>query len=1110
MKGGSLMAFKGTVLDLQTSYSLLSSTITIPALIDFYKKNEVKTAAIADDGVLSGVIPFYKACKKENIKPLIGMRVTVQWTEETSTSILLFAENNTGYNNLLKISSAIQTVSSKGIPVNWLSAYKQGLLLIDSSDDGLFLQFLHERIERDLVERVVAEFSLFAGIPPKTEEKEDNIRTRLLTVTKDLGVMPIATPVVRYMQKEEKLAHSVLSCIRENEKLSDRHAWHQVPDQHMWTGEEWEKGYYDYPELLENLLQFTSRCEVQIELANTHLPKYPIDQHDTPQKLLRSLCEDRMNHLFLMDKPQYVERLNYEVKIIEEMGFVDYFLIVWDFMRFARESSIITGPGRGSAAGSLVAYLLQITKVDPIKYGLLFERFLNPDRISLPDIDIDFPDHRRDDVIEYVANKYGKKHVAQIVTFGTLAAKAAIRDTGRTFGLSTKELEQWSRLIPSKPGTTLDNVYHQSKELRSFIQETDQNQQMWLVAKTIEGLPRHASTHAAGIIISPFPLVEKVPLLHGGDDIPLTQFTMDILESIGLLKMDFLGLRNLSLLERMQSLIKQTTNKRIDWDELPLEDKRTYKLLQRGDTTGVFQLESEGMRKALQLIKPTEFSDIVAVNALYRPGPMAQIPLYQKRKEKIENYQENEPVLKEVLQETYGIIVYQEQIMQIAHKVAGFTLGEADLLRRAVSKKSEQVLQEQRQKFVKGSVNNGYSQERAVQLYDLIVQFAQYGFNKSHAVAYSMISYQLAYAKAHFPLEFLSVLLTSSIGNQDRLAMLLMEAKETDVTILPPSINRSHFPFIIEGTKLRYSLGALKGIPSSALKEILSKREAGPYKNIFDLVLRVSSKLVNRKTLETLILSGALDEFSLDRATLLATIDVAYEHKEFVQPFEDDLFQGDDTFIPEPKVLSVEPMPLMHKLAHEKDVFGFYFSDHPIKMYSKGLKKIGAKSLSSFLKEGTGTAGVYVVDVRRIRTKKGDQMAFIRVSDEFSEAEAVVFPDLYKKVGTLLTDQQLLFIKGKVETRNDKQQIIMQDANLLTNILEDDKESVYINIKGGHDATVKEKVKELITSFTGPHPLYIRQESDGKLYEWKNGVSIQESFLHQLRAIIGKENVVVK
>ncbi|QPC47213.1 DNA polymerase III subunit alpha [Mangrovibacillus cuniculi] len=780
------MAFKGTVLDLQTSYSLLSSTITIPTLIDHYKHHGIKAAAIADEGVLSGVIPFYKACKEATIKPLIGMRATVQWTEEFSASTLLFAENNRGYENLLKISSALQTISSKGLPLNWLTAYKEGLLLVDPTNNGLMINHLNQHVERAIVEKIANEFSFFVGVPPKNDEEKDNsIRTSILTLAKELNITTIPTPIVRYTNEEEKLAHSVLSCIRDNEKLSDRHAWHQIPDQHMWTEQDWEQGYYDIPELLENLLDFIEKCEVEIDLTKTYLPKYPIDNDLTPSNLLRNLCRDRLSSINLADKKQYEERLNYEVEIIEEMGFVDYFLIVWDFMKFARESSIITGPGRGSAAGSLVAYLLQITKVDPLKYGLLFERFLNPDRVSLPDIDIDFPDHRRDDVIEYVANKYGKKHVAQIVTFGTLAAKAAIRDTGRTFGLSTKELEQWSRLIPSKPGTTLEDVYQQSKELRSFIQETDQNQQMWHVAKTIEGLPRHASTHAAGIIISPFPLVEKVPLLHGGEDIPLTQFTMDILESIGLLKMDFLGLRNLSLLERMQSLIRQTTNTTINWDELPLEDERTYKLLQRGDTTGVFQLESEGMRKALQLIKPTEFSDIVAVNALYRPGPMAQIPLYQKRKEKIENYQENEPVLKEVLQETYGIIVYQEQIMQIAHKVACFTLGEADLLRRAVSKKSVQVLQQQRQKFVQGSVNNGYSQERAIQLYDLIVRFAQYGFNKSHAVAYSMISYQLAYAKAHFPLEFLSVLLTTSIGNQDRLAMLLMEAKESDVTILP-------------------------------------------------------------------------------------------------------------------------------------------------------------------------------------------------------------------------------------------------------------------------------------------------------------------------------------
>jgi DNA polymerase-3 subunit alpha len=791
------------------------------------------------------------------------------------------------------------------------------------------------------------------------------------------------------------------------------------------------------PEILENTLKIAENCNVMIELQKTKLPRYPTEKGVSAQQLLEHLCWQGFKERYPDQDDEKKKRLVYELSIIKKMDFSDYFLIVWDFMRYARESGILTGPGRGSAAGSMVAYTLFITDVDPIKHQLLFERFLNPERISMPDIDIDFPDHRRDEVIQYVSRKYGQLHAAQIITFGTFAAKAVLRDVGRVFGLNTNELDKLSRMVPGTLGITLQEAYKQSKQLQDFVRESETQRLLFETALRLEGLPRHTSTHAAGVVLSEEPLVEVIPITKGHDDIYLTQYSMEHLEELGLLKMDFLGLRNLSLLESVVTSILRTTGQKINIKQIPLDDPLTYSLLSAGHTTGVFQLESEGMRSVLKRLQPNRFEDIVAVNALYRPGPMENIPHFIERKSGREKVVYPHPDLKPILENTYGVIVYQEQIMQIAAKMAGFSLGEADLLRRAVSKKQKEILDRERAHFIAGAVRLGYERRTADQIYDLIVRFANYGFNRSHAVAYSFIAYQLAWLKAHYPICFMASLLSSAAGNERRTSQYIQELKQMNISLLPPSINRSGYSFLVEKAAVRYSLAAIKGVGAVALKEIFRARKEKKFSSLFDFCIRVSHRAVNRKTLEALVVSGSFDEFGEDRAVLLASLDAALDHAQLVRPAggeQGDLFSK-DAFMLQPKYTVVDPIPAEEKLMLEKEVLGFYLSDHPVSLYEQYFAQLKIKPLFEFtLSQPLGRAIVYISAVKKIRTKKGEQMAFLTISDQSGDMEAVVFPNVLRKIPSDVIQGNILLIEAKLEQRQGKSQLIIQKGESITNI----------------------------------------------------------------------------
>jgi DNA polymerase III subunit alpha len=1114
-------------LHVYSAYSLLTSTASVHELIHNAKQKGFKAIALTDRNVMYGTIEFYKLCIKNNIQPIIGLTVDVESEieKEESFPLVLLAENEKGFKNLLKISSAVQTKAANGIPFKWLKHYAEGLIAITPGIEGEIEQNLLNDQQDQAIEIInklqfiFGKDSFYLAVQNHGLEKENNLTRRIQIMAEELSIPLVATNRVHYLEQDDMFAHECLLAIKNGDKLQDEHRERLESNQfYLKTETEMLEVFSEIPEALENSITIAKRCMVNIELNKTYLPEFPTANGEPAESYLERLCQKGLKERFPAPTQEHYERLDYELSVINSMKFSNYFLIVWDFMRYARENGILTGPGRGSAAGSLVAYVLYITDVDPLSHQLLFERFLNPERISMPDIDIDFPDHRRDEVIEYVAKKYGELHVAQIVTFGTMAAKAAIRDVGRAFGLNTKELEQLSRRIPTVLGINLEDAYKESHLLRAFIDESPLNRKLYDTALKLEGLPRHTSTHAAGVVISEKQLIELIPIQQGHNQVYLTQYSMEHLEEIGLLKMDFLGLRNLSLIESILSSIHRKTGRKVDIKNIPLNDEKAFELLARGETTGIFQLESEGMRKVLSRLKPSRFEDIVAVNALYRPGPMENIPLFIDRKHGRQAVEYPHKDLEHILENTYGVIVYQEQIMQIASTMAGFSLGEADLLRRAVGKKQKDVLDRERAHFVKGALKKGYNEALANDIYDLIVRFANYGFNRSHAVAYSMIAYQLAYLKANYPLYFMAGLLTSAIGNETKIAQYILETKQKDFDILPPSINYSGYSFQVEQSGIRYSLAAIKSVGAAALREIFSARKNKRFEDLFDFCTRVSSKGVNRKTLEVLVHSGSFDEFKEDRAVLLASLDVALEHAQLFKVDESsqvELFH--DEFQLKPKYVQVDPIRLEDKLLYEKEALGFYLSDHPISIFEKKLKQAGANVLFELTAEHKrAAAGVYVTSMRKIRTKKGDSMAFLHVSDSSGEMEAVAFPVVYKKYSHLLDHGKFALIEGKIEEREGKLQFIIQQVfDIETWLKSKNKQASVLYLKIVEQKQDEESLKQLKQFFKGNNgktKVVLHYEASKKTIQLGNEFMIQPSnkLMDLLSDFLGPDNVVLK
>lgn len=1008
-----------------TGADLLRGIVKLDELAPLLQQRGARSAAVVNSR-LYGVRSFSKMLTKYGVKPVIGLSVNVL-ADESELLIYVYAKNATGFANLMKMSSAVSTREEENLPLGWLQAYREGCYVICALTSASWASHRHAEVLQQLAEDA-EEGTTFIGIGrPGGVKHPDELQ--IIGLSTACGMRIAAIHETRYLHPEDFPAYEVATAIREGFKLNDpqkpqnRHRHAYLPEQQQL--EDWYKDVPEWVELTEELL---SSCHVEITKGELQLPAFPVCEGDTPPSVLRKKCLSGLQSRFAELPGGYEERLDYELSVIDQMGFTDYFLIVEDYVRFAKSKQILVGPGRGSSAGSLVAFALGITEVDPIHYGLLFERFLNPERLTMPDIDIDFADNRRIEVVNYVAEKYGKQFAAQIITFGTLSTKAVARNVARVLDFTPEEVRFMSNEL--NRGLSFKDSVAQSKKLRDWI-AVEPHRELWRqAAKRLEDLPRNASTHAAGVVLSASPLVQFVPLQSGTEEVFLTQWAMHDVEEAGLLKMDFLGLRNLTLLDRIRAMIQFNQNRTIDFESIPLDDRKTYELFRTGDMTGIFQFESPGMRQALQLIEPDHFTDLYSVSALYRPGPMDFIPLYSRRKKGQEHAVYDIPELGPILDETYGIIIYQEQIMRIAVEIAGFNFAEADLLRRAISKKNQRILEEERMHFIAGAEKKGFERQKANNVYDLIVKFADYGFPKSHAVAYTLISYRLAFFKANEPAYFYAAYLSSLTGNKEKMMEVLREIKRKGMVVLPPSVTKSRYSHTVENGAIRLGLAAVKGVSLPFYQKLAAERSKERWESLFDMAIGLGAEQFTEKALIPLIKAGALDEFGEARAVLLASIDAARSHAMYIG---DDMLSDQFQFNSQPKYNPGGSMDRLTMLAFERDTLGFYLSEHPVEQLKEryGDEIHSVSSLAS-MRPGIRVHVIgLILSVKRIRTKKGETMAFLTLQDETEEVSCTVFPKQYSQISVHLEENKFVQVVGTVDYRNNSCQLIIEQLTPL-------------------------------------------------------------------------------
>ncbi|WP_198362434.1 DNA polymerase III subunit alpha [Tetragenococcus halophilus] len=1097
-----------------SSYSLLQSTIKIPQYVQLAKKMGYKHLGITDRNNLYGALAFVKACQREQIHPVIGLLLEY-YSQQTQKEheIFLFAKNNSGYKKLMHLSS--QKMSGTQVLLEE-SSLTDLFAILPVENELTELRFEDENIAKNRVtalQATIGKDQLFYGVA-----YQEALADEMNEWMQQQGVQAAAYQLIDSLYPEEAFSVKVMHHIKEGEQIENLQQEMQgVTSFKNLEAAEKKAAWYETnaPQALQKTEMIAKNCQAQIPLHQKLLPHYPIKDHKSASQYLKELCETKLPQRVAKVDARYQERLDYELSVIHRMGFDDYFLIVWDVMDFLHENKIVTGAGRGSAAGSLTAYVLSITDVDPIKYDLLFERFLNPERNTMPDIDLDIPDNKRGEVLQYVKQKYGQNHAAQIATFGTMAAKMVLRDTCRVFGLSQSEANRWSNAIPKQMKITLKKAYDQSKALRELVNMNERNKQLFQAAKTLEGLPRHVSTHAAGVVISDQDLLDLVPLQEGSEGIWLTQFTMNDVEETGLLKIDFLGLRNLSIIADTLQSIQKMTKQNISQKDIPLDDKETLRLFQKGDTTGVFQFESAGIRNVLRRLIPETIEDVAAVNALYRPGPMQNIDTFIKRKHGQEKIDYLDSSLAPILENTYGVIVYQEQIMQIASQMAGFTLGQADILRRAISKKKKSVLDKQRRYFIEGAQNKGFSKEKANQIYDYIERFADYGFNRSHAFAYSFVAFQMAYLKVHYPAPFYKALLRSVLHTPKKLKEYLSDAKNAGVKVLNPSINQSAYSFYLNSLQeIRFGLGSIKGIRRDFIYDILAeRRENGNYASLNQFLTRMNqynSKWLKEENIRPLIAIGAFDELEENRRQAISQLEGKIQNV---------VYSGGSLDLLNMMALKNEALTdfsLEEKLNLEEQYLGIYLSGHPVEQFEKIKQRKKVIDISEFVENTIVNLLIYGTEVREIRTKKGEQMAFLEGNDPTDETSVTIFPRLYRKVRNQLVENQVYYIEGKVEKNkyNDQLQVIANQvvaAKTLADTIAD--KTAYLKIPAAADQ--KQLVASLyavIKQFRGNVPVIIYYEKTGetRLLPEKNWVTYTKDLQNSLEEIIGSGNVVFK
>ncbi len=1134
-------------LHLHTEYSLLDGACRVDELLEQAAREKIPAMAVTEHGNMFSSVIFHDKARQKGVKPILGCEAYVatgsRFTKgggigETYNHLVLLAENREGYQNLIKLVSAGYTEGfhyRPRIDRELLAQHSRGLIGLSSCLKGEIPAHLLVEQEQRAIEAAsffrdaLGPGNFFLEMQYQGIEEQKVVNAGLQRVAKALDLPLVCTNDVHYLRREDFKAHDILLCIGKAKTVNDAQRMRYHGDQfYLKTPEEMGAVFGDYPEAMANTVRIADRCNVDLGKTVHHLPDFEVpDGYSLEEYFERMVWEGfarrvprleslgaagRLRHTI----EEYKARVAYEIAMIKQMKYAGYFLIVWDFIRYAREQRIPVGPGRGSAAGSVVAYCLNITDVDPLQFDLIFERFLNPERVSLPDIDIDFCERRRGEVIEYVTRKYGRENVAQIITFGTMKAKAVVRDVGRALDIAYADVDKVAKLIPAALDMTLDKALAENPALKE-LEDTDARvRELLEVARRLEGMTRHASVHAAGVVIAPRPITEFAPLHKGARDEITTQWSMKEIERIGLLKMDFLGLSTLTLLDDAIAEIGRTTGQGLDLETLPLDDEKTFELFSNGQTLGVFQFESSGMREILRKAKPQRFEDLIALNALYRPGPLrgGMVDDFIGRRHGRVEVKYELPQLEAVLKETYGVIAYQEQVMRIANEVAGFTLGEADLLRKAMGKKNIEVMQAQRQKFLDGARKRNVDPKKAGDLFDLMEAFAGYGFNKSHSTTYALVAYQTAYLKANYPAHFMAALLTIESQNTTKLAMYLGECRDLGVRVLPPDINSSELAFTVTPGGVRFGLGAVKNVGEGAVLALLDvRRQSGRVRSIFQLCEQLDSRLVNRRVFESLIKAGALDSMAAAspalgslpvpalRARLFAAVEKALDYGTRTRRDRDQgqaqLFGGFDE--PDHETSSRAELPDVpawteaQQLAGEKEALGLYWSGHPLERYTAELQAIGARSIAELVGAGDAdgeeggaarsfevTVGGIIGAVRSLKTRKGDRMAAFALDDPQGSLEVVAFPETFSKASSLIQTDSMVLVKGRFERDEESSRLLASDIVAIDAVREKAARQVAIRLAmPPHDRSTVEAVLEVLSRHKGDRKVALEVELRG-------------------------------
>ena len=1113
-----------------TEFSLLDGAGKIGVILDKCKELGMDSMAITDHGVMYGVVDFYKEALKRDIRPVIGCEVYVAprsmddkqaHTDKEYAHLVLLAENNEGYHNLMKLVSLGFTRGfyyKPRIDYDILAQYHKGLIGLSACLSGdipkLLLdgQYQKAMLLATRLEQIMGKNNFFIEIQDHGLPEQKRTNPQLIQISRETSIPLIATNDIHYIKKEDSEAHEVLLCVQTGKTMEDPQRLRFATSEfYIKSPVEMEQLFKEYPDALENTIKIAERCHVDFDFHTIHLPEYDVPEGKPHAQYLHELCDKGLKLKYTNITKEIQDRLEFELRTIEQMGYVDYFLIVWDFIKYAKDHQIMVGPGRGSAAGSIVAYTLDITGIDPLKYNLLFERFLNPDRISMPDIDIDFCFERRQEVIDYVIQKYGKDRVAQIITFGTMAARAAIRDVGRALNIPYAEVDQVAKMIPFELNMNIERALQISGELAQHREENDTIRKLLDTAQALEGLPRHASTHAAGIVISKMPIADYVPLQKNDENI-VTQFSMNLLEQLGLLKMDFLGLRTLTVIRDALDLIKNSTGNRVELESLALDDPHIYEMLSLGDTDGVFQLESAGMKQFMKELKPSSFEDIIAGISLYRPGPMEQIPRYVEGKYHPETIHYAHPLLEPILQVTHGCMVYQEQVMQIVRDLGGYSLGRSDLVRRAMSKKKKDVMQKERAYFIHGleengkliipgAIRNGVPEQIANSIFDEMMAFAEYAFNKSHAAAYGVVAYWTAWLKYYYPVEYMAALMTSIMGNSSKIASYIQYCKKIGIPILPPDVNKSEPKFTVEGKSIRFGLVAVKNVGLNAILSILNiRQQKGEFIGFLDFCQKLDSETINKKLVESLIKSGAFDSMKVYRSQLMAVYEktmegVAQNRKRNIAG-QVSLFDIEQPSVKAPAAVfetlpQIKEYSMKYMLSMEKEMTGVYISGHPLEEFKNELDVLSFHTSDLLsINQGDGTVGDGLTDItdgqivtiggiivdKKIKaTKNNKMMAFITIEDLYGAIEGIVFPTVYQRYAKHLEIDHMVIVKGKVSIREDEEpKILCEEIQPLQKAIMTKK--LYLKISQGMDPGIYENIKPILKRYSGNVPVYVYWE----------------------------------